>query len=634
MPSCGATDGSIKINASGGTGFMFSADSGQTYQADSTFLNLGPGVYTLIAENAAGFTDTLHYTLYGTGGITQTSFATADATCFGFSDGSLTVTATGTGPLTFELLGDTIQNNGNFLDLSAGNYTLVILDTTFCVDTTTFTINEPLELTFTSTTTDASCPASDGDITINAAGGDGSYMYSIDGGSAYQAPNFFGSQPAGVYTGVVIDGAGCTDTNTIFVNSASGFGPDIITLNFINPFCNGGNDGSITVMAFGSQPITYSNDGGQTFQANNTFTGLGPGEYDIVVEDVNGCPVGSSIVMVEPDPLVANAVALDETCVGGNASLDFSPTGGSSPFTYSIDSGATFTSTASYPGIAPGTYHYYVQDANGCTDSGSVVINAGGGPTIVSIDLVQPTCPTSMDGSIVINALSQSGPIQYSIDNGQILFPTDSFPNLGVGVYNIVLVDADGCVTNDQVTLSGPGTPVANFSANPVTGFIPVSVDFTDASIGATSYSWDFGDSGSSTDVSPTYVYNSAGTFTAILTVSDGNCTDTASVVIEIIGEPGLTVPNVFTPNGDGINDVFKPTAIGITQLHGQIFNRYGALIYEWNGPEGWWDGRTAPAGQKVADGTYFYVITATGFDGEAFEEKGIVTMVRQNPFK
>lgn len=635
-PGCGASDGSIHIHASGGaTGLVYSVDSLANTSTDSIFTNLAAGVYQIVVADSVGFSDTLTYTLYGTGGVSIDALTPTDITCFGYNDGMIDVIASGgSGPLSYELVGDTTQSTNIFVDLGPGNYTVVVHDTAFCVDTLTATINEPLEISFSSTTVDASCPATDGEIDILATGGDGSYMYSIDNGSNFQAGTSFTGLGAGIYSVVVMDGVGCTDTANVFVNSAAGFGPNILTLNFINPLCNAANDGSITVFATGVQPIVYSNDGGQNFQPGNTFTGLGPGTYDVMIEDANGCPVGSSITMVEPDVLEAGLVALDETCVGGNGSLSFTPTGGTPSYTYSIDSGATFTSQASYSPIVAGTYYYVVMDVNGCVDTGNVVINAGGGPTIQSIDLVQPTCPLDEDGSIVINALAQNGPISYSIDGGNVLFPTDSFPNLGVGVYDIVLVDADGCVTLDQVSLSGPGTPVADFSAIPVSGFAPLTVSFTDNSIGATTYLWDFGNGASDNVPNPSYTYTSSGSFTVIQTVSDGNCTDTASIVIEVIGDPSIKIPNIFTPNGDGINDLFKPEVLGIVELHGQIFNRYGALVYEWYGPEGWWDGFTAPAGQRCADGTYYYVISAVAYDGTQFNEKGFVTMVRQTPLK
>lgn len=635
-PACGAADGSILVHASGGTTqLIYSNDNNTTTQADSLFTNLSPGVYVVVVSDSVGFIDSINVILYGYGGLSIDAINETDVTCFGLTDGIGDIAVSGgTGSYSFELENDTIQNNGTFTNLAGGNYIVFITDGSFCRDTVSLTINEPLELDFTSVTIDANCPASDGDITINATGGDGNYMFSIDAGSNFQAGNNFPGQAAGPYTGVVMDGAGCTDTATIFVNSAPGTGPNIITLNFINPLCNGSNNGSITVFATGSQPIVYSNDGGISFQTGNTFTGLAPGTYDMVVEDAAGCPVGSSLTIVEPAVLMSGIIGIDETCVAGNGSITFNTTGGTGAYSYSIDSGLVFNNNASFTGLSGGTYHYVVMDNNGCTDTGTVVLQAGGGPTILSIDIIQPTCPLDSDGSIVINAVSQNGPIQYSIDGGSVLFPTDSFPNLPVGVYNIILVDGDGCVTSQQVTLSGPGTPLAGFSADVTSGFIPLVVNFTDNSFGSTGYNWDFGDNNSSTIQDPSNTFTSAGFYTVIQTVTDGTCTDTASIIIEVIGDPSVTVPNVFTPNGDGLNDVFAPQVVGIAELHGQIFNRYGALVYEWFGPEGWWDGYTAPAGVHVAEGTYFYVITAVGVEGSQFEEKGIVTLLRQVPFK
>ena len=635
-PSCGGTDGSVLIHASGGTSpYLFSIDNGSNTQSDSLFSNLAPGVYQIYVEDDNGFSTAQTVTIYGQGGLSIDGVATTDVTCFGDGDGAVTITVSGgTGNYTFDLVGFGSQSSGTFSGLSGGNYTVVITDTAFCIDTATFTINEPTEVTFTASTTDANCPASDGDITLTAAGGDGNYMYSIDTGNTFQASNTFTGLPADVYIVVIMDGTGCTDTGSVFVNSAAGTGPNLITLNFINPLCNGSNNGSITAFAVGTAPITYSNDGGNNYQAGNTFTNLPPGTYDIMVQDGSGCTVGSSVTIQEPSALVTDVVALGETCAGNDGSITFNTTGGTQPYEYSIDSGAVFGSNNSFTGLTGGTYPYIIRDVNGCTDTGTVVLTSGGGPTITSIDTIQPTCPLTSDGEIVIHAISQGGSIQYSIDGGMVFFPTDSFPSLPSGTYDIILLDDQGCTTSTQIILSGPSTPVAGFSASPTTGIIPLVVSFTDNSIGATGYSWDFGGTGSSSSASPSHTFTAGGSFLVVQTVTDGTCTDTAQMIISVTGEPSITVPNVFTPNGDGFNDVFRPDVVGIETLTGSIYNRYGALIYTWEGPLGAWDGHTYPAGELVSDGVYYYVISAVGIDGTNFEEKGHVTLIRQTALK
>lgn len=91
-------------------------------------------------------------------------------------------------------------------------------------------------------------------------------------------------------------------------------------------------------------------------------------------------------------------------------------------------------------------------------------------------------------------------------------------------------------------------------------------------------------------------------------------------------GVSGIVMPNVFTPNYDSINDVFKPLLDEITEMEFTIFNRYGNLIFETNRLHGFWDGRTT-SGEACTDGVYFCILSATGVDGKKYKEKTFVQL-------
>ena len=94
---------------------------------------------------------------------------------------------------------------------------------------------------------------------------------------------------------------------------------------------------------------------------------------------------------------------------------------------------------------------------------------------------------------------------------------------------------------------------------------------------------------------------------------------DTASVV----------VPNIFTPNNDGINDVFRPTYTNVKSVNGYIYNRWGEILFQWWGLNGYWDGYTFPAGVRVPEGTYYYIVKVYSFTDEEIIKKGSVTLRR-----
>lgn len=142
------------------------------------------------------------------------------------------------------------------------------------------------------------------------------------------------------------------------------------------------------------------------------------------------------------------------------------------------------------------------------------------------------------------------------------------------------------------------------------------------------SYDWDFGNGNTDTIFEPSQVYGQTGTYTVTLIVTDGICYDTATVTITAIGESVIIIPNVFTPNGDASNDMFMVGGENLEEVEGEIYNRWGQKLYEWNSVTGGWDGRTL-SGEVVPDGTYFFIINAKGTDGKEYFEKGTVTLIR-----
>ena len=197
------------------------------------------------------------------------------------------------------------------------------------------------------------------------------------------------------------------------------------------------------------------------------------------------------------------------------------------------------------------------------------------------------------------------------------------------GVYTLTVTNTvSGCSAIATVIVAQANVNAA-FTANPTNGLTPLDVNFTDASTGViNNYNWDFGD-GSSTSpaINPNHTFTT-GTYTVTLTVSSGPCVSTATTVIVV--EDGLTIeiPNVFTPNADGSNDIFFIKSTGVKEISLQVFNRWGQKLFEFTGPKASWDGST-PGGKDVPEGTYFYFVKATGFDDSKIEKHGTVNLFR-----
>ena len=137
------------------------------------------------------------------------------------------------------------------------------------------------------------------------------------------------------------------------------------------------------------------------------------------------------------------------------------------------------------------------------------------------------------------------------------------------------------------------------------------SVDFTNGSLNATSYAWDFGDGNTSTLANPNHGFTDPGEYCiTLIATNDNGCTDTSlqcGLVIELIE---FEYPNTFTPNGDGINDLFEITGIeNYPQNNFMVFNRWGNKVYEKDGYDNTWDGRNGRSGLALPDGAYFWVL-------------------------
>nr|MBA3972122.1 gliding motility-associated C-terminal domain-containing protein [Bacteroidota bacterium] len=207
---------------------------------------------------------------------------------------------------------------------------------------------------------------------------------------------------------------------------------------------------------------------------------------------------------------------------------------------------------------------------------------------------------------------------------------TANLINVGPGTYSLVVTDSNGCSsTAGPFTINSTVGVVASFTADPVTGETPLPVTFTNTSIGAANYLWQFGTGDTSSVISPVYTYVPLGQFTACLIASTtSGCSDTACTTIDIFINSVFVIPNVFTPNDDNVNDIFTVQAVGLKTMDAEIFNRWGQKEYEWHTTNDGWDGRTA-SGVPAPDGTYYFMIKATGIDGKEYFEKGSFTLIR-----
>jgi gliding motility-associated-like protein len=198
--------------------------------------------------------------------------------------------------------------------------------------------------------------------------------------------------------------------------------------------------------------------------------------------------------------------------------------------------------------------------------------------------------------------------------------------------YTITITSKQGsCLNTKPYTIDVTVNKVtAEFTAKPTTGEVPLYVEFMNSSSGKNYKNlWVLETGITSTDVSPSHTYEDIGQYSACLTVTDNdNCSDKMCTNIVVYITSSYEIPNVFTPNGDGINDVFTIKGRGIESLHGEIYNRWGQKEYEWDTTNGGWDGHSA-SGAACKEGTYYFILKIKGMDAKDFTEKGSLTLIK-----
>ncbi|MEM7035589.1 MAG: PKD domain-containing protein, partial [Bacteroidota bacterium] len=544
---------------------------------------------------------------------------------------------------------------------------------------------------------------------LMGGGGLPGYLYS-DNGNSFQVGNTFGSLGPGMYWFYVQDQNLCVDSIQVNITE-----PAPLTLSVQSQqdvTCNGASDGAVMLMgAGGTAAYEYSLDG-VNYQASGNFNGLAPGNYTAFVQDANNCISTVNFTISEPAPLTLNVSGTsDVTCFGGmDGSVSLSAGGGTAPYQYSLQ-GGTLQNSPIFQNLSAGTYTFVVQDANSCTMTLQVTVTEPLELLAVLTNQVHESCLGVADGEAEVQAGGGTLPYTYQLDNGSA-GANPVFSNLNAGPHTITITDANGCTVNLPFNIAAGTQPTAAFLVDFDPCIQPVTAAFLDMSQGATSYSWNFGDNGTSTDQNPNHDYLQAGNYTATLVVTDANgCVDSLSqnvaisdfpiaaftsvpempaiielgdeVIFEnqsqnairyewafgdqqgttapnpthIYGDPGeycitlaawspsgcsdtteqcaitvietnIFIPTAFTPNGDGLNDVFQIVSGGIfDEWELMIFDRWGKLIFTGTTPDAGWDGRFRE--KPVQEGAYVFRLIARTVTGTQVQRNGSVTVLR-----
>lgn len=447
--TCGDNNGSLTVAATGNAPLSYSLDGGTTVQGTTTFSDLAPGTYTITVIDANDCAATVNATIDASAPPSIDQLDTVDPTC-GVADGSITITATGNG-LQYSINGGITYQAGNtFSNLSSGAYNVVVLDAIGCTAAQTVDLNaiDGPEIDAVATI-DATCGLADGSLAVLATGN--GLNYSIDGGTTLQGTGDFTGLPAGTYTVTVVDDIGCTSTATTTVDELPG--PTISDVAATDPAC-GQSDGVIVITA--SDPaVQYSVDNGATFQASNTFNGLPPGSYQVLIS-LNGCTDQVTVVLASTPPPAITTITPSLPLCAGDSNGGFTVVAtGSEPLQYSIDGGTTYQAGTTFGGLASGTYSVVVVDPVGCSAQQDYVLSEPA-PLTVQVNVQDPGCFGACTGTATALPAGGTPGFSYQWSQGLAEPTATQATSVCAGNYQLSVTDANGCVAQADFTLMEP----------------------------------------------------------------------------------------------------------------------------------------------------------------------------------
>lgn len=401
----------------------------------------------------------------------------------------------------------------------------------------------------------------------------------------------------GTYFATITDSSGCVGrSDTVVVTLTP---PFPVAITGIDTVCIGGT----TTLSLPTNLTSYLwNPGNQT----TSSVTVGAGTYFASVINSSGClGLSDTITVVNSNPQ-ATIQGNNQICIGDVTQLSVTPSFAS----YLWSNGATSPTT----NAPAGAVNVIVTNSFGCSDTASAVIPAFPQPsaTIVGAD--------SICLGDIANLSVTPNFVAYLWSNNDIN-PTTTSTGGNVAV---IVQDINGCSDTSSAVIYFFPTPTANFSTNPAGQGQPgVNISFTDLSTSnINSWLWNFGDGGTSTLQNPIYSYANQGVFPVTLTVqSVDGCSD--QVVFEYLIESNLIIPNVFTPNGDGINDFLVFENLEFFQNELKVFNRWGREVFSQTNYQNDWDGDDLNAG------TYFYVLEIKLATGGTDSKKGTITLFK-----
>ncbi len=639
VPSCAnICNGSVVSTPVGVAPFTFSWDNNEITQSLS---NVCSGNYTLTLTDANGcsYDSTAIVTQHPSPGIDFDSVPTCDNVC----NGSITAYGMNTvPPYSYEW-----DNGTQFQTVSnacAGINTVTVTDALGCSSSASNSVTYYPAININLATTRVKCYGENtGTATAIPSGGGGNtwyFQWSLNA-NAQTSSTAIGLY-AGEYFVTVSDNLGCKEDTSVVVTQ-----PDLLVITACpdTHLCYH-TQGTLYVTPAGGTPPYYyfwnTNPGGQTLTINPEYSS----SYLVYAIDSNNCISNTEMINVNVDPkLQITLMAQDDTiCPGSAASISAYVSGGDGgPYTiYNPTGNIIDLPFTPFPAYNPTNYHLYAHDHCGASAVDTISIYQYPVPVVLFTSDkffgCQPLTIQFNEGTNNSGSLYEWNFNDYVNNFSHSRNPVHTFESAGVYDISLSVSDDNGCRNTYTVPamITVYPNPEARYNSMPeLVSIANPKVEFNNYSSGHVQSMWDFDDGDSSLFEHPVHVFSSTGVFDVSLVVtSEYGCTDTTTHSINVRDEYTFYAPTVFSPDADGINDIFKVYGYGInpSKFNLYIYDRWGQVLFETNDLNKGWDGRlkrNSTSGKDIVKtGTYTWFVIYTDITGVVHHKTGPVTVV------